>query len=148
VGGGAENSTSVDDVEVARRGPRGEEGIVEMQATVPVCSAREDYGQAHHAAGECCQRVARMVQAEMQVKGGKGQESTATDQTQGAVGRVCAAVQRERVARRNRGPQRIGVLGASRTRLVTHDEASEPSEPRAAGSAQPANRMRRRNPAG
>jgi hypothetical protein len=79
VGGGAENSTSVDDVEVARRGPRGEEGIVEMQATVPVCSAREDYGQAHHAAGECCQRVARMVQAEMQVEGGKGQEGTATD---------------------------------------------------------------------
>jgi len=38
--GGAAISTSVYDLEAARRGPRSEEGIVETRATIPVCSAR------------------------------------------------------------------------------------------------------------
>jgi hypothetical protein len=39
--GGTGISTSVDDVEAARRGPRSEEVIVKTRAAVPVCSARE-----------------------------------------------------------------------------------------------------------
>ena len=67
--GAAWNSTPVEDVEAARRGPRSEEGIMETRATVPVCSARRSYGRTHHAAGEYCPQVACMVRAEMQVDG-------------------------------------------------------------------------------